>query len=321
VKVGIVGLGNVFSKHLQSIELIPDMEFTAGCDIDPEKNAIDAEFYTDILDMLTSEELDIVSVCTPNYLHPEHIKIVMENSSAYCICEKPLCVPQYQLDMIEKMYRDYSDRVFPVSQNRFNLLIGYLKENVDKMGDIYSVYITQIWNRNEAYFKSAPWRGTKEMDGGGILNQGYHFVDILYYLFGPFNIDYVNMETKARDIEIEDSAIFQFSTETIDGTFVYSMLATGGNMGTKLAIISENLTCVIGGYALDRLEYWSSDVIEKPVDEECPSNQYDGYKGSLFKHPEFYRNIYNHITTDEKLVCSLEEAIEVHRIIKNIYDY
>lgn len=321
MKVGIVGLGNVFPKHLTSIERHSGLEFVAGCDIDEtKKSEIEVNFYNDIDKMLSGEELDVVSICTPNYLHPKHIEKVMTGSSAYCICEKPLCVPRYQLEDIIELSRSFGDRIFPVSQNRFNPYISHLKDNIEDIGKVYTVYLNQIWNRNDEYFKSADWRGTKGMDGGGLLNQGYHFLDIIYYLFGEFEVDYAVLETRERDIEIEDSAVLGFTNGEMKGTYTFSLLSTGGNLGTILGFVAENLTVELGGYALNELKFWSSDSIERPQIEDNEHNVYDGYKGSLFKHPDLYEDVFNHITKGERLTCSIEEAIEVHRIIKRIYD-
>ena len=109
--------------------------------------------------------------------------------------------------------------LFVVKQNRFNPTLQILKRaiNENRFGKIFLVLINVLWNRNQKYYDSANWRGTLKYDGGALMNQSSHYVDLLTWLIGP--IDYVHAinSTLNRKIEVEDTSIlnFKFNTDIV----------------------------------------------------------------------------------------------------------
>ena len=98
--------------------------------------------------------------------------------------------------------------LFVVKQNRRNATLQLLKRAIDqkRFGRIYMVVINVFWTRPQSYYDMDAWRGTWEFDGGALMNQASHYVDLLDWLIGPVESVQAYTATLARDIEVEDTA-------------------------------------------------------------------------------------------------------------------
>lgn len=145
-----------------------------------------------------SDEVDYVSICSPNYLHDAHIRLALRNG-AHAICEKPLVLNPWNLTGLEEIERESGKKIFNILQLRLHPSIMALKKKVeslpvDKVFDIDLAYIT---SRGKWYFYS--WKGNLMKSGGVVTNIGIHFFDMLQWIFGEpeENIVHVNSSAKA----------------------------------------------------------------------------------------------------------------------------
>src|SRR5205085_11942064 len=149
---------------------------TAVCDVKPEKarefaKKYNSKSYTTIDELLSSEkDIDVISICTPNYLHCEHT-IKSLQYGKHVLCEKPMAISVIDCKkmMIEA---DKSGKdLLIVKQNRFNPPIAALKVILEngRIGKILSVQLNCIWNRNDDYYKNSDWKGKKALDGGTLF--------------------------------------------------------------------------------------------------------------------------------------------------------
>ena len=151
-----------------------------------------AEFFTEFerfdrhLDKLKRQgiKIDFVSICTPNYLHDSHIRFALRHH-ANAICEKPLVLNPWNVDALEEIEKETSQRVLTILQLRLHPSIIALKEKVEKASKetMYDIDLSYITSRGNWYQVS--WKGDNSKSGGVATNIGIHFFDMLIWVFGP----------------------------------------------------------------------------------------------------------------------------------------
>ena len=128
-------------------------------------------------------KIDIVSICSPNYLHDAHIRMALRND-AHAICEKPLVLNPWNIDGLEEIEKESGKHIYNILQLRHHPSIIALKEKFDTLPDdkIHDIELTYITSRGKWYFYS--WKGDKSKSGGIVTNIGIHFFDMLSWIFG-----------------------------------------------------------------------------------------------------------------------------------------
>lgn len=146
----------------------------------------------------TEKKIDIVSICSPNYLHDSHIRFALR-SGAHTICEKPLVLNPWNIDALAEYEKDTGKNVYNVLQLRLHPAIQTLRQKIlngpkDKKYDIQLTYVT---SRGNWYHFS--WKGDIEKSGGIATNIGVHFFDMLTWIFGDVkeNITHISKPDKA----------------------------------------------------------------------------------------------------------------------------
>jgi UDP-N-acetyl-2-amino-2-deoxyglucuronate dehydrogenase len=146
--------------------------------------------YMDDLQM-AGKPIDYVSICTPNYMHPSHIRFTLRNG-ANAICEKPLVIYPEDMHIIKDIEAETGKRVYTVLQLRYHQTILALKKKIDEAGDkIYDIDLSYITTRGKWYFKS--WKGDITKSGGVATNIGIHFFDMITWIFGNVKKNVVHL--------------------------------------------------------------------------------------------------------------------------------
>ena len=190
LNVGIVGMGRISKKHLIALKKNKTF-YNISVICDNNKSKLSQNIQTlkvkSINEMFKKKKnLDLVSICTPSGLHKSHAIECLKNGSNVLI-EKPMALKRKDCHEIIKVGKRYKKKIFVCLQNRYNPTIQKLKKALDKnkFGKIYFVSVNIFWNREQSYYDQDKWRGTKKFDGGALMNQSIHFVDLLIWLFGP----------------------------------------------------------------------------------------------------------------------------------------
>jgi UDP-N-acetyl-2-amino-2-deoxyglucuronate dehydrogenase len=161
----------------------------------------DAEFFLEIenldkyMDDIRREgnPVDYVSICTPNYMHPSHIRFALRNG-AHAICEKPLVVYPHDMHIIKDIEEETGKRVYTILQLRYHPAIVALKKEIDEGGDrMYDIDLSYITTRGKWYLKS--WKGDISKSGGVATNIGIHFFDMITWIFGKVKENIVHQYT------------------------------------------------------------------------------------------------------------------------------
>ncbi len=145
----------------------------------------------------TPQELDYISVCTPNYLHDAHTRYALRLGTDV-ICEKPLVLNPWNVDYLQNVERETGHRVSNILQLRLHPSIVALKKKIESgpRDKVYDVDLTYITARGNWYYTS--WKGNESKSGGIATNIGVHFYDMLYYLFGDVQENVVHVSTHDR---------------------------------------------------------------------------------------------------------------------------
>ncbi|SKA96488.1 Predicted dehydrogenase [Caloramator quimbayensis] len=272
LKFAIIGCGRISKWHVDAIAQNSDEAvLVATCDILKDKAVEKSEIYKkffpdaqvkiyeDYKEMLENEEIDVVTIATESGYHPE-IAIYSMNKGKHVIVEKPMALSTDDAETMINTAKKMNVKLCVSHQNRFNksiqMLRGALEEG--RFGKLVSGMASIRWNRNMDYYRQAPWRGTWELDGGTLMNQCIHDIDLLQWMMGG-EVDSVYAQTGRflRDIDAEDfgAVIVRFKNGSI-GIIEGSACVYPKNLEETLSIFGEKGTAVIGGLAVNRVETW-----------------------------------------------------------------
>jgi len=132
------------------------------------------------------QQVDFVSICSPNYLHDAHIRLALRNE-ANAICEKPIVLNPWNVDALQEIEKESGKKIFTVLQLRYHPTILALKKKVDEgpADKIYDIDLTYFTSRGKWYYIS--WKGDIQKSGGVATNIGVHFFDMLTWIFGSID--------------------------------------------------------------------------------------------------------------------------------------
>ncbi len=184
IKTAIAGLGVIGSVHARILEE-NGCSPVAVCDLCAEKCEpySYAEKYTDYARMLDECKPNIVHICTPHYLHADMI-IEALNRNINVLCEKPLCISRDEITRILAAEKKSKAILGVCHQNRYNAENRFVKDYI-KDKKIVCATANVVWRRDEAYYRSAEWRGRRDTEGGGVLiNQALHTLDLMQWFAG-----------------------------------------------------------------------------------------------------------------------------------------
>lgn len=250
----IIGCGFIAKKHATSIEKIEGSNLIAICDNVPStmeyySQRYQATPYTDLDQMLLNEEIDIVCICTPSGFHaPLAVKVA--NAKKHIIVEKPIAMTLEDTDKIIDACNINNVKLAVVHPNRFRPVVRELKKIIDSrlLGAISHASCIVNWNRNQEYYDQASWRGTKEYDGGVLMNQAIHNLDLLLWFMGTPKEIYSMEATRFRNIQAEDVSVgtIRFTSGAL-ATVEASTTVYPKNFEESITLFGEKGTVKIGG--------------------------------------------------------------------------
>jgi predicted dehydrogenase len=329
IKFAVVGCGHIGKRHAEMIVRNSQSELVALIDVrNKEELGLDSfsvPFYNNLESFLLSGiEVDVINIATPNGFHAEQ---AMQSLSAkkHVVIEKPIALNKKDAEKIIFKALQVHKQVFAVMQNRYSPPSVWIKDMVEsgKLGKIYMVQLNCYWNRDERYYKSGSWHGTKDLDGGTLFTQFSHFIDIMYWLFG----DIENIQAKFNDFnhqnmtDFEDSGFVSF--DFINGgmgSINYSTSVWNKNLESSMTIVAENGSVKIGGQYMDKVEYCHVRDYEMPeLAPTNPGNDYGAYKGSAQNHNFVIENVVDVLLGKNIITTNALEGLKVVDIIERIY--
>lgn len=337
--IALIGCGRISFKHIESYVNNKDkLELVAVCDPVVERaEAKKAEYeksissaivkiYEDYKQMLSELKPEIVTIATESGKHCD-IAIDCLNAGAHVICEKPMALSTADAQAMIDAAKINGKKLAVCFQNRFNAPVQKLRAAYEKgrFGRVLHGMIQVRWNRNESYYAEAPWRGTWEQDGGTLMNQCTHGIDLLQWMMGE---DAVRVQAQTRKflrpIEAEDfgCAIVEFASGAvgiIEGTAdIYPK-----NLNETLSIFGEKGSVVIGGLAVNKIETWRFADSEAVGDTEAvvldpeakdPPTVYG------FGHTALFADVIDAIENNREPLVSGKKGKKALEIILAIYE-
>jgi len=254
-KFALIGAsGYIAPRHVQAIQATGNALVAA---IDPHDNVgyldayyPDTAFFTEFerfdryMDKLRGQNagVDYVSVCSPNYLHDAHIKSALR-WGADAICEKPLVLNPWNIDVLKKVEQETGHRIWTILQLRSHRSIIALKNKVDAAPEdkIFDVDLSYITSRGLWYYAS--WKGKEEKSGGIATNIGVHFFDMLSWIFGDLkqNIVHVHTHDQASGFQEYEKARVRWLLSIHEEDLPKEILANGQRTYRSISIEGEEL--------------------------------------------------------------------------------
>ena len=301
MKYALIGCGRISTNHVKAV-INNKLEFVAACDIVTEhieavleKNGlrIDTSIkrYTDYKKMIEENELELVGIATESGIHAE-VALYCINHGIHVIIEKPMAMNISDADEIIRRSEEKGVKVSACHQNRFNVAVQEMRKALEqgRFGKLSHGSIHVRWNRGKAYYEQAPWRGTWAQDGGALMNQCIHGIDLLRWMMGN-DVEEVYGATRQQFhdyLEAEDvgMAVVKFKNGAI-GTIEGTTNVYPQNLEETLYLFGEKGTVKIGGKSTNNIDVWNfsdesdADQRNKGLREQT-SNVYGNGHTSLY---------------------------------------
>jgi len=216
LKAAIIGCGKVGHLHAKALQGIDECIFTAVQSRNSQRAIgfaakYNVKAYTTVEEMITKEKIDVAVICTP---HPEHKNpaVAALNAGAHVLVEKPLAITLSDCDEMINTSERNKKKLGVVSQRRFSPSSVRMKKAImdGKIGMPALGTVVMLGWRSEEYYKSDPWRGSWEKEGGGILvNQAPHQLDLIQWFMNDEFDELYGIHTNINHpyIEVEDTAV------------------------------------------------------------------------------------------------------------------
>ena len=332
MKYALIGCGRIAANHIKAVKN-NRLELAAVCDSVPEQmeNLLAAHglsddagisCYTDYRKMIEEIQPELVGIATQSGVHAE-IALFCIEQGVNCIIEKPIAMNMEDANEIVRRAGEKGVKVSACHQNRFNVAVQETRKALEagRFGKLSHGSVHVRWNRNQGYYEQAAWRGKWESDGGALMNQCIHGIDLLRWMFGD-EVDEVYGATRQQFhhyLEAEDigMAVVKFKNgaiATIEGTTnVYPQ-----NLEETLYIFGETGTVKIGGKSTNNIDVWdfadeaAGDNSNKHL-QETTSNVYGN------GHTSLYADMIDAIKNDRKPYVDAEAGRNALELVLTIY--
>lgn len=331
MKYALIGCGRISNNHIFAA-IKNQLEIVGICDVVQSRvdqkatehhlNKLTRRYY-DYREMLEKECPDFVAVCTES---GKHSAIAIDCLDAGCnvLIEKPIALSIADADSIIDKVKRTGLKAGTCHQNRFNASIQRARREIDKGSFGKLLYGTaQIrWNRSMDYYQQAEWRGTWEQDGGALMNQCIHNIDLLRWMMGGKVLEVIGAIANQNHpyIKTEDFgvAIVRFENDTygiIEGT----TNTYPSNLEETLSLFGQNGTVEIGGESVNRILTWRVKGDEEKEEEimnkyyEAPPNVYG------FGHNLVYKDMIEAIIDNRQPYITVQDGKEAVELVLGIY--
>jgi UDP-N-acetyl-2-amino-2-deoxyglucuronate dehydrogenase len=278
--------------------------------------------YSDLLKSVQASEsvVDLVVLATPSGLHPAQVIAAAETGLHVCT-EKPMATRWDDGVAMVRACDEAGVRLFVVKQNRFNKTLQLVKRQLSagRFGRMTMVAANVFWQRPQSYYDQDSWRGTWEFDGGALMNQASHYVDLLDWLVGPIESVSASTATLGRAIEVEDTAALQLRWRNgALGTMAVSMLTYPKNMEGSITLLGETGTVRIGGPAVNQIEHWIF-ADNSPDDMLVEQASYQTTSVYGFGHAPYYTNVLDAMQGKAEALCDGREGLRSLELLIGAY--
>ena len=276
LKTALVGCGKVGHLHAKALSRAPESVFVAACGRDLARTekfaaAYNVKAYQDVEEMISREGVRALTICTPHPLHALHA-VKAAKARVHVLIEKPLASSLEDCDAILQAARENGVKVGMISQRRFYAPCARVKRAIDdgKIGRPILGSVAMYGWRAEAYYRSDPWRGSWQGEGGGVLvNQAPHQLDLLHWYMGDveelfgfwanLNHPYIEVEdTAVAVLCFKNGALGNIVVSNSQNPALYGRVYVHGSNGASLGVQTDGGAMFIAGM---------SSITEPPIND------------------------------------------------------
>ncbi|MBQ8869551.1 MAG: Gfo/Idh/MocA family oxidoreductase [Oscillospiraceae bacterium] len=327
LRVGIVGCGSIFTMHATSCDHLENAQLVGVCDI--KKDRADAAAkkygvtaYYDYKQLIEKENLDVVHVCVPHYMHPVISHYALEHG-VNVLCEKPMSIDYESGEANVKLAAERNLRYGIIFQCRYNNTSRLVKENLGngRLGKVISARCTLTWCKPDSYYALSDWKGTWEKEGGGvIIDQAIHSLDLVNWFIDSEPIEVqASIANRAHDVmKVDDTGEGYIRYKNGATMAFWAMNNYGCDDPIEIRLYCEKGKVVMS-YDDARIEFSDGTV-------ETASTQDDGiyYEGGKdywgFQHIRQIADFYHSVEQGTEPFISGREALKIQKLVCAIYD-
>jgi predicted dehydrogenase len=321
--IAVVGSGSIADQHLGAIKEIGQARLAGvySRGVDKARKIGEREkcrWTTDYRELLRDPAVEIVDIVTSSGSHSS-IALEALEAGKHVLVEKPMAMTSAEADKLLALARSKGLTLGVVSQRRFEDQHQAVKKAVDSgaIGKLLLVEVSCPYYRDQAYYDSADWRGKIATDGGAIMNQGIHSVDLMLWFAGPAKTVLGRTATQTHRMEAEDLALAIVTFES--GAFGTIMASTSIQPGFTpcLNLYGEKGTVKLDGASI---AHWTVPGVAKPEGEQQASAAVRGPLLSNFRMHQ--RNIEDFLRAVEEgrpPLVSGDDGRRAVRLIESLY--
>jgi len=328
IRVGLIGCGYIAHKHIETLTQLQDVTLKAISDIHFNKMESIASLYKDFggenrsitffenyKDLLADKDIDLVIVAVFSGLHAEITKQAILYDK-HVIVEKPLALSIQDAEEIIQLAQSRNRKILVCHQLRYRPLLQKVKQLMKQnyFGKIYLGVISLRLHRAKDYYHFSTWKGSWRKDGGMLVNQGIHLIDVLIWLLGDVESVYGEIATKEQRKETEDIAagIFSFKDGS-KGMVEANTITKPNNIGYYLAVFGERGTLTIGGKNFNEIHHCYIEGYPNIMEELNVLSK------KLNEHQRMYTDFINAIHYDKEHLVNASEGKKALEAIFALY--
>lgn len=324
-RTAIIGCGGIAQVHAAALATLPQVQIVAVCDKIPERAAALAEktgaqAETDFDQVIAREDVQVVHLCVPHYLHAP-MAIAAMRAGKYVLTEKPMAISVEQAEQMNAVSDELGGRLGVIFQNRYNAASQFVKKAIDehRYGKLVALRGSVAWYRTAPYYTESGWRGAWDTEGGGVLiNQSIHTLDLVQW-FGGKAVSVkgaVSTDSPLLEgvIEVEDSAHAQISFGNGVSAIFYATNAHRANAPVEIEAVFEQGGLLIRGDALYEVSEQGLTEITPPSENKLGEKGYWG-NGHAVQIADYYASL----AAGQPPKITGHEAIEAVKLLRGIY--
>ena len=329
MKYALIGCGRISPNHLGSA-IDHKLEIAAVCDVKEDKaralleqyHLTDVPIYTDYKKMLDEQNPELAAVATESGYHPQ-IAVDCIHHGCNVIIEKPLALSMADARRVIAA-RDEMGVVACINQqNRFNKPVQLLRQQLDagNLGRLFHATLQMHWVRDENYYHSPSWRGTYALDGGALMNQCIHGIDLLRWTMGGEPTEVMAMTDNLYHpyIEAEDIGLALFKFKNGGYGVLEATVNTYGDQDETLSVYGETGSIRIGGIATNKLTSYRVRDDSRSYESLCEAVNTEPKNVYGFGHSYLYADVIDAIQNHRAPYVPLEEGMKALEMVLAVY--
>lgn len=327
IRAAVVGCGNISVMHLDSITALEEASLAAVCDIDGVRASAAAKkyhtkAYTDYRELIETEKPDVLHICLPHYLHTSVAEEAFR-AGVHVLCEKPMSIRYEDAVSAVETAERYGVRYGVVFQCRYNTPSQLIKERIEdgRLGRVRCARSVLTWHRPDDYYEGSDWKGTWEMEGGGvIIDQAIHSLDLANWFIdsNPVEVQASLHNRNHRKIKVEDTGEGMIRYENGSILSFFAMNNYLVDEPIEIRLVCENGTASLS-YDEARISY-RDGTVESVKNRPQKIVSYTGgkpYWGT--QHAVLIHRFYRAVAGLQPLEISGREALKLQKIVCRIY--